>query len=164
MIDKVKQIAEHFGLSCQVLKFQEESSELVEAIKSGDKAHMEEELADVCVVMYGIGEYLGLDRDRITEIMEQKIDRTLDRIETGYYEVNNVTDIKVGQIWNVFDKTLCVTKVYKKEDEVIQVIDLIHNDGRTCNISNPRIITNDGRLSATYETWQEAVNSKEFME
>lgn len=46
-----------------------------------NEKHIEEEFADVCVVLEQFKAYYGLDNDRIIEIMKQKINRQLDRIE-----------------------------------------------------------------------------------
>ena len=46
----------------------------------GTKEHMEEEFADVMVMLEQFKAYYELDNDRIVEIMYKKIDRQLERI------------------------------------------------------------------------------------
>lgn len=86
MINKVTQIAEHFGIENQKAKLKEEVGELLEAIDEGEIEHITEEFADVLVVMLGIMVHYGLRVERIYAVMQSKIKRTLYRIETGYYD------------------------------------------------------------------------------
>ena len=51
-----------------------------------DREHIKEEVADVQVLLNQFKEYHEIYDDEIVEMMEYKIDRTLDRIEEGYYE------------------------------------------------------------------------------
>ena len=96
MKEDLLKIINNYGISNQLKKLSEETFELQEAIidaeynryvgvirKPGEKAieHIEEEFADVCVVLEQFKAYYNLDNDRIVEIMKQKIDRQLDRIE-----------------------------------------------------------------------------------
>ena len=46
-----------------------------------DKEHMEEEFGDVMVMMEQYALYYGLDKDKIKEIMQYKVDRQIWRIE-----------------------------------------------------------------------------------
>lgn len=92
-------IIEHFGVENQQRKLQEEVFELNEAItkreavavyeneylKSHDK-HIEEEIADIEVILLQIKEYYHIDGNEILKTMENKIKRTLERIESGYYD------------------------------------------------------------------------------
>ena len=97
-------IIEHFGIRNQLKKFNEENYELIEAIMdmqySGwemdypgyNKAkkeytnHIIEEIADVCVILRQFMEIYNISQDEISERMANKINRTLERIESGYYE------------------------------------------------------------------------------
>lgn len=96
MKEDLLKIINNYGISNQLKKLSEETFELQEAIidaeynryvgvirKPGEKAieHIEEEYADVCVVLEQFKAYYDLDNDRIIEIMKQKINRQLDRIE-----------------------------------------------------------------------------------
>ena len=103
MIDKnmdkdLLKIINNYGISSQLKKLSEEVFELQEAIfkyeelKKWDDEyysvdlksaieHLEEEFADCCVVLEQFKAYYNLDNDKIIEIIKQKIDRQLGRIE-----------------------------------------------------------------------------------
>ena len=97
MKENLLKIINNYGLSSQLKKLSEEIFELQEAIvirerdyKSCDttikmdmenKKHIEEEFADCCIVLEQFKAYYNLDNDRIINIMKQKINRQLDRIE-----------------------------------------------------------------------------------
>ena len=96
MKEDLLKIINNYGISNQLKKLSEEVFELQEAIidaeynryvgvirKPGEKAieHIEEEYADVCVVLEQFKAYYDLDNDRIIEIMKQKINRQLERIK-----------------------------------------------------------------------------------
>lgn len=96
MKEDLLKIINNYGISNQLKKLSEETFELQEAIidaeynryvgvirKPGEKAieHIEEEFADCCVVLEQFKAYYSLDNGRIIEIMKQKINRQLDRIE-----------------------------------------------------------------------------------
>ena len=92
-------IIEHFDINNQQRKLQEEVFELSEAIINYENAkivfgkrstlgtqHIAEEIADVEVMLLQFKEYYHIDGNEILEIMNNKIKRTLERIESGYYE------------------------------------------------------------------------------
>lgn len=98
MKENLLKIINNYGISSQLKKLSEEIFELQEAIfkyeelKKWDDEyysvdlksaieHLEEEFADCCVVLEQFKAYYNLDNDRIINIMKQKIDRQLDRIE-----------------------------------------------------------------------------------
>ena len=96
MKEDLLKIINNYGISNQLKKLSEETFELQEAIidaeynryvgvirKPGEKAieHIEEEYADVCVVLEQFKAYYDLDNDKIIEIMERKINRQLERIK-----------------------------------------------------------------------------------
>lgn len=95
MKDKLLEIINHYKVSNQLKKLSEEIFELQESVidaeynryvgvirRPGEKAiaHIEEEFADVCVVLEQFKAFYNLDNDKIIKIMEQKIDRQLSRI------------------------------------------------------------------------------------
>lgn len=104
MNNKLFKIFSHFRYRNQLRKFNEECYELIEAINDyeeqkavcmefcselhcdKEKECIKEEIADVQVLLNQFKEVYKIYDDEIVEIMEQKIDRTLDRIEEGYYE------------------------------------------------------------------------------
>ena len=92
--EKLIQIISHFGLKNQTKKLAEETYELQEAIFEAKgypvdpicKEHIAEEIADVCVLLNQIIEYFALDGCHIDELIDKKVDRTIDRIKEGYYD------------------------------------------------------------------------------
>lgn len=93
-------IIEHYGVFNQARKFNEESYELIEAIFQYDaqkeacenigcsrlhvdkcREHIEEEIADVMVMLNQFIEYYNIDRTDIELIMDKKIKRQIGRIE-----------------------------------------------------------------------------------
>ena len=101
MEKELLEIIEHFGIRNQLKKFNEECYELEEAILDYQteiayfdedamtlsiKKHIAEEIADVEVILLQIKEYYHIDGNEILKTMKNKIKRTLERIESGYYE------------------------------------------------------------------------------
>lgn len=84
--EKLIHIIKYFGFPNQVLKLKEEINEVIEAMEDIDKKHITEELADVLVVLNQFKLFFNIKDEDIVEMMEYKIDRTLKRIEEGYYE------------------------------------------------------------------------------
>lgn len=71
----------------QQRKLEEEVYELQEAIiKGDDKEHIAEELADVCVLLMQITNYLKIDVPSIDKIMGMKIDRQIERIKNEKHD------------------------------------------------------------------------------
>lgn len=99
MKEKEKQIIEHYGVIPQLKYMQTEMFEFIEAIFQyeeqkraclencsrlhcdKEKEHIEEEYADLMVMLEQFHAYYNLDDMHISEVMYQKIDRQLDRIE-----------------------------------------------------------------------------------
>ncbi len=90
--DKLLKIIEHYGVMPQLKYFQSEVFELNEAIlanrhdaegliNDGDIDHIAEEIADVLVMLLQFKEYYEITDEQIKNIMNYKIDRTLERIE-----------------------------------------------------------------------------------
>ena len=87
MKEKLLRIIQHYGLNHQQRKLEEEVYELQEAIiKGDDKEHIAEELADVCVLLMQITNYLKIDVPSIDKIMEMKIDRQIERIKNEKHD------------------------------------------------------------------------------
>ena len=75
-------IISHYGIRNQLKKLHEELYELTEVILyEHDKEHLEEEFADVQVLLSQIREYCRLDCNNINYYIDFKIDRQLKRIE-----------------------------------------------------------------------------------
>lgn len=95
MKEKLELIINHYGVSHQLKKLSEEIFEFQEAIikymmlneicseeyENKLMNHIEEEYADVMVMMEQFKAYYNLDNNNIIDIMNKKIDRQLDRIE-----------------------------------------------------------------------------------
>lgn len=101
MEEKLKQIINHYGVVPQLKYLQSEVFELNESViryeelqKSAIaeldcnpqwdeeyKQHITEELADVMVMLCQFKEHYEIDGNKIMDIMNQKIDRQLERIE-----------------------------------------------------------------------------------
>ena len=94
MKDKERQIINHYGISHQLKHMQTEMFEFIEAVFyaeeeyvvwgglcENNKAHIEEEYADLTMMLEQVKEYYQLNEDNIQRIKEQKIERQLKRIE-----------------------------------------------------------------------------------
>lgn len=96
MKEDLLKIINHYGVRGQLRQFNEESYELEEAIINAENnkligisrkpselaiEHIAEEIADVCVMLREFMEYYNITQDEITEIMEYKINRQLERIK-----------------------------------------------------------------------------------
>lgn len=84
--EELLKIYNHFGQEKQLEKLREEVEELIEAIKEGDEEHIKEEMADVLVIVNQIRYKKEMNEEELVEIFEQKVNRTLERIESKYYE------------------------------------------------------------------------------
>ena len=86
--------ASAYDYALKLKKLSEEVYELQEAINdakgypiaSEHKAHIAEEIADVAVMLNQYIEYFNLDGYLIDDIIYDKTDRTIARIESGYYD------------------------------------------------------------------------------
>ena len=91
--DKYLWIFNHFGLENQIEKLKEEFNELNEAIEENNREHIVEETADVQnvlnqfkVVCELVKKIYTITDDELSPVMEFKNDRTLERINSGYYK------------------------------------------------------------------------------
>ena len=83
MKSEQQQIFNYFGLDTQIEKLFEEYREVVIAFLYGDDDDRREELADLKNLVEQLTEHYG--REEIEKIQEFKNERTLERIESGYY-------------------------------------------------------------------------------
>ena len=91
MKEKVLRIINNYGAMNQLKYMQTEMFEFVEAILTKElvgaypgikeKQHIEEEYADLTMMLEQFKEYYHLEEDNIQRIKEQKIERQLKRIE-----------------------------------------------------------------------------------
>lgn len=89
MDKKLKKITEYFGIETELMKMSEEIGELQnECYKGhfvGGPSNIEDEVADVMVILLQIMLYFDADMEKVVDIIEGKIDRTIKRIEEGWY-------------------------------------------------------------------------------
>lgn len=86
MEEKLLEIINHYGVLPQLKYFQSEVFELNEAIIKHEALgceyqHIAEEIADVEVMLLQLKEYYHIDGNDILKIMNEKIDRQLERIK-----------------------------------------------------------------------------------
>ena len=91
MQDKLLKIINHYGVMKQLKYIHSEYFELDEAIIEKEKVgaypgvkeikHIAEEIADILVMLEQFILYYGISNDYIVSIMNEKIDRQLERIE-----------------------------------------------------------------------------------
>lgn len=91
MEEDFKKIVDHFGVTKQIKKFAEESFELQEALLTDDytkqsRKHIIEELCDCLIIINQFKTAYDITDDELADIINFKIDRTLKRIEEGYYD------------------------------------------------------------------------------
>lgn len=99
MKNDLLKIIEHYGIGNQLRKLNEESYEFIEAVRDYEEQkrvceefcsklhcdkqleHIEEEFADICVVLEQFKAYYDLDNEKIIETMKYKIERQIKRME-----------------------------------------------------------------------------------
>lgn len=87
--DRLKTIANHYGLDSQINILQEELAELIQAVskfRRGDPSHIIEEIADVYIMLdqitYLLQKYTSVDINYFISLYEEKkIRRQLRRID-----------------------------------------------------------------------------------
>lgn len=90
--DKLKQITDFFGVETELTKLSEEMGELLNECyknylsKTNNTDKVEDEFADVLVILTQLMVYFDVNMDNISEIIDYKVERTLDRINNGWYE------------------------------------------------------------------------------
>ena len=91
MKEECLKIIEHFGVNNQQRKLQEEIFELQEAITKfeagvGDIQEVEEEFVDVSLILRQFMEHYEMDTIKLSLLSKMKVERTIERIESGYYK------------------------------------------------------------------------------
>lgn len=91
MKEDLLRIIEHYGITNQLKKMNEECYELLEAINNYewivdskgrcDTKHIIEELADVMVLLNQFIHYYGIEEIDILKVMKYKVDRQIERIK-----------------------------------------------------------------------------------
>lgn len=72
-----------YGQERQLRKLMEEAYELTDAVREGDVEHIEEEYADVLVVLGQIAHAYSLDTGFVNRMVDAKIARQLERMRNG---------------------------------------------------------------------------------
>lgn len=83
---KLMKIYNHFGRDAQIKKLREEVEEFIGALQSGNMEHATEELADIAVVLSQFAILPEIEDDLFSSVFDYKLNRTISRIESGYYE------------------------------------------------------------------------------
>ena len=84
--ERVLSIFNHFGEDNQMDKLREELEEFLDTVMAKDKTGMEEELADILLVLFQFSVSNKLNTQVIERHLLDKLDRTEYRIQVGYYE------------------------------------------------------------------------------
>lgn len=89
--EKYNKIFDYFGYENQRRKMNEEMQELNDAILLyekgiGDIKDVIEEMGDLLNILDGFTQEYNITQDELREIMQLKLDRTIERINNGYYE------------------------------------------------------------------------------
>lgn len=81
MKEQLEAIIEHYGKDNQIRKAIEELDELKEALNENHtKDHIIEEMADVLVMLTQLALIYDIDPEVVDDMMEYKIDRTIERM------------------------------------------------------------------------------------
>ena len=89
--EELRQITKHFGIETELMKLTEEVGELLNAcykthLSNASTEDIEDEMADVMVILQQIVLYFDVDVSLMDSIARQKIDRTVKRINDGWYD------------------------------------------------------------------------------
>lgn len=98
-LDKIRQIAEYYGLKEQLSQTEEECAELIQAASKMNRAKtsterylatdkVTEEMADVLIMIWQLKRLLG-NHTALSEMIDQKLDRQIERI---HEELNGDTE------------------------------------------------------------------------
>lgn len=89
--DELKRITDTFGIDTELMKLCEEVGELLnECYKYNytkqNKDRVEDEFADVLAILSQFAIFYDLDIKNVKNIFNSKIDRTVKRIDDGWYD------------------------------------------------------------------------------
>jgi XTP/dITP diphosphohydrolase len=107
--EKAKQVGFEWEHKEQVWeKVEEEKQELLEAIASGNKAHMEEELGDLFFSLINFARFLQVDAENALEKTNKKFINRFTKMETAATEggkaLQDMTLEEMDSIWNKIKK------------------------------------------------------------
>lgn len=80
-VELAKGVLKHYGEEAQALKTIEELAELQRAIARQDLENIEEEIADVLIMVLQLLFFEGIRINKVFELVTYKMDRQLKRIE-----------------------------------------------------------------------------------
>lgn len=172
-------ILKHFGIDTQTDKLVEELDELDEAIRVGTESDIIGELADVEIMLEQCKEGLSY-HDKVSAMIDHKIDRTNERIGNNYYEkykcdhCGNTEDVilsykcKVCNVGSMIELRICQRAEYllkpKDINTVNKMIDTVEEA-----IARKRLkkLTNDhwsyiDELLRTHDVSDEKITLVEF--
>ena len=91
MLEDYKKVFNYFGYENQRRKLNEEMQELNDEILLyekgiGDIDNVVEELADLFNVLNGFIIDYEIENDELKRVMDKKLNRTIERIDSGYYK------------------------------------------------------------------------------
>lgn len=78
--------SEVFELNEAIIKYENIPNGIYEYIKNEYKEHIAEEIADCEIFLRQFREYYNISENDIENIIKYKIDRTIKRMEVGYYD------------------------------------------------------------------------------
>lgn len=101
MIERANKVISKFGLENQIKKFNEESYELQEALIKANtlllisdiddlRENITSEIADVLFLLIQFIDYFNIKDLDILDKLVYKSERTLDRMEEGYYDKERI--------------------------------------------------------------------------
>jgi NTP pyrophosphatase (non-canonical NTP hydrolase) len=91
-MDKYLDIINHFGEKPQCKKLMEEAFEFVETVYEynandiNTREHLVEEMGDILLLLTEFIAKYEIGKPELDKVMDYKLERTLDRIKTGYYD------------------------------------------------------------------------------
>src|ERR1017187_6441446 len=107
--EKAKQVGFEWETKEQVWeKIEEEKGELLDAVKSGNTRHIEEEAGDLFFSVINYVRFLNIDAENALELSNKKFIRRLNQMEAAATEkghnITNMTLQEMDEIWNEIKK------------------------------------------------------------
>jgi hypothetical protein len=95
MNEKIKQIYEHFGKENQIEKCREELRELNDELLlylnyENNRGDVLQEIADVTIMLHQMKMAFRISDVDLNETVHEKVDRTIERIGSGYYKRDRI--------------------------------------------------------------------------
>jgi NTP pyrophosphatase (non-canonical NTP hydrolase) len=87
--NQIRKIINHYGHTTQFNKAVEELAELTRALVRDDRNNVIEEIADVYIMLEQLKIMGGISDDLINYVIDQKLNRTIERIDHEDQKVNH---------------------------------------------------------------------------